>query len=90
MERDLAGAAAASALGLLFLVLGMGLGLSSVSPWSTSGISAKMLGISTIVWLVTTQIMAYGSGGYIAGRLRTKWLFVHTHEVFFVTQRMAF
>src|SRR6185503_20290540 len=27
--------------------------------------------------------MSAGIGGYLAGRLRTKWLRVHTHEVFF-------
>ena len=79
----LAGAAAAAALSLILLVLGMGLGLSSVSPWSQSGISAKALGFSTIVWITVTQLLASGMGGYLAGRLRTKWAGVHTDEVYF-------
>lgn len=67
-----AGAAAAAALSLILVLLGFGLGFSAVSPWADSGISAKGLGISTIVWLAVTQIIASGMGGYIAGRLRVK------------------
>ncbi|MDB5849019.1 MAG: hypothetical protein JWP29_2771, partial [Rhodoferax sp.] len=78
-----AGAAGAAALSLILLVLGVGLGLSSVSPWSQSGISAKALGFSTIVWITVTQLLASGMGGYLAGRLRTKWAGVHTDEVYF-------
>ncbi len=77
------GAFVAAALGLVLLALGAGLGLSSVSPWSNSGASAKALGIGAIVYLTLTQIVAAGMGGYLAGRLRTKWVDVHTDEVFF-------
>jgi hypothetical protein len=78
-----AGAAAAAALSLILLILGMGLGLSSVSPWAHDGVSAKALGISTILWLTLTQLVASGMGGYLAGRLRTKWVEVHKDEVYF-------
>lgn len=78
-----AGAAAAAALSLILLILGTGLGLSSVSPWSQSGVSASTFGLSTILWLAATQLLASGMGGYLAGRLRTKWVSVHTDEVFF-------
>ena len=60
-------------MSLILLVLGVGLGLSSVSPWSQSGISAKALGFSTIVWITVTQLLASGMGGYLAGRLRAVW-----------------
>ena len=79
----LAGAAAAAALSLVLLILGVGLGLSSVSPWAQSGISAAGFGVTTILWVTFTQIIASGAGGYLAGRLRTKWLSVHTDEVYF-------
>ncbi|WP_339526629.1 hypothetical protein [Pseudomonas sp. EA_35y_Pfl2_R111] len=79
----LAGAAAAAALSLILLILGTGLGLSSVSPWVNDGISATTFGVSTILWVTFTQLAAAGMGGYLAGRLRTKWLDVHTDEVFF-------
>ena len=79
----LAGAAAAAALSLILLVLGTGLGLSSMSPWSNQGASASAVGVSTILWLTFTQLAASGMGGYLAGRLRTKWASVHTDEVYF-------
>lgn len=78
-----AGAAAAAALSLILLMLGVGLGLSSVSPWARDGISAGAFGLSTILWLTLTQLLASAMGGYLAGRLRTKWTEVHTDEVYF-------
>lgn len=78
-----AGAAAAAALSLILLILGIGLGLSSVSPWKQDGLSAAAFGASTIAWLTITQLVASGMGGYLAGRLRTKWAAIHTDEVYF-------
>jgi hypothetical protein len=78
-----AGAAAAAALSLILLILGIGLGLSSVSPWAQNGIGAATFGVSTILWISLTQVLASGMGGYLAGRLRTKWVAVHTDEVYF-------
>ncbi len=78
-----AGAAAAAALSLILVLLGFGLGFSAVSPWAHEGLSAKGLGISTIIWLAVTQILASGMGGYIAGRLRVKWANMHGDEVYF-------
>ena len=76
-----AGATAAAALALILLLLGTGLGLSSVSPWAN--ISATSFGLTAILWLTFTQVVAYGMGGYLAGRLRTRWLSVHSDEVYF-------
>lgn len=78
-----AGAAAAAALSLILLILGTGLGFSSISPWSNGGLSATTFGVTTIIWVTLTQLVAAGMGGYLAGRLRTKWLNVHTDEVYF-------
>lgn len=79
----LAGAAGAASLSLILLLLGTGLGLSSVSPWASQGASATTIGVATILWITFTQIAASGMGGYLAGRLRTKWAGVHTDEVYF-------
>ena len=79
----LAGAAGAAALSLILLILGTGLGLSSVSPFSGQGASGTTFGVSTIVWLTLTQLAASGMGGYLAGRLRTRWTATHTDEVYF-------
>ncbi len=78
-----AGAVAAAALSLILLMLGVGLGLSSVSPWARDGVSATTFGVTTILWVTLTQLFASGMGGYLAGRLRTKWTEVHTDEVYF-------
>lgn len=78
-----AGAAAAAALSLILVILGAGLGFAATSPWADEGVSAEALGISTIIWLLLTQILASGLGGYIAGRLRVKWANLHGDEVYF-------
>lgn len=78
-----AGAAAAAALGLILLILGTGLGMTAVSPWANEGISATAFGVTTIVWLTISQLLSSGMGGYLAGRLRTKWPDVARDEVYF-------
>lgn len=78
-----AGAAGAAALSLILVLLGSGLGFSAMSPWADEGASAKTIGISTVVWLALTQIVASGLGGYLAGRLRVKWSNMHGDEVYF-------
>jgi hypothetical protein len=77
------GAFVAAALGLILLTLGTGLGFSAVSPWSNVGASASTVTTAAILWLIFTQIVASALGGYLAGRLRTKWTQVHTDEVYF-------
>lgn len=79
----LAGAAGAASLSLILLVLGTGLGLSSVSPWAMSGIGATTFGVSTILWITLTQVVAAGMGGYLAGRLRNRWVAAQADEVYF-------
>jgi hypothetical protein len=79
----IAGASVAAALSLALVALGTGIGLSSVSPWANSGASASMIGWTAVVWLILMQVIASSMGGYLAGRLRTKWVSVHTHEVYF-------
>jgi hypothetical protein len=78
-----AGAVGAAALSLILILLGTGLGLAAVSPWASDGISGKAAGVSTIVWITVVQILASILGGYLAGRLRSRWVTVHTHEVYF-------
>ncbi len=78
-----AGAAGAAALSLFLMVLGTGLGLSAVSPWRMEGISASTFGVAAVVWLIFSQIAAYGLGGFLAGRLRKKWTYLHSDEMTF-------
>ena len=79
----LAGAVAAAALSLILLMLGVGLGLSAVSPWANYGASATTFGVSTIVWVTVTQLLACAMGGYLAGRLRTRWAGAQADEIYF-------
>jgi hypothetical protein len=79
----LGGAFAAAALALILLALGSGFGLASVSPWPNSGASATAFTIMAAIWLIIVQWVSAALGGYLTGRLRTKWVGVHTHEVFF-------
>jgi hypothetical protein len=78
-----AGAATASAVSLLLLALGSGLGLATAGPWANHGASPFVLTSAMLIWLIVMQWAASGLGGYITGRLRTRWHGVHTHEVFF-------
>jgi hypothetical protein len=79
----LAGAVASCALTLVLLSLGTGLGLSAVSPWGNAGVSATTFKIGTGLYFIVMAMISSAIGGYIAGRLRTKWTGIHTDEVYF-------
>src|SRR3984957_2715389 len=79
----IAGAVVATSASVLLLVLGSGLGLVSTSPWPGSGASAGSVTALAAVWFIAVQWLASGLGGYLTGRLRTKWVGTHDHEVFF-------
>src|SRR6266404_2227688 len=79
----IAGAFAIAAVALILLALGSGLGFASVSPWYHSGPSATTFGVLAAVWLLVVQWFSAALGGYVTGRLRTKWVGVHTDEVYF-------
>jgi hypothetical protein len=79
----IAGAFVAASVSLILLVLGAGLGFAAMSPWPGHGVSATTFSVTTAIWLIVTQWLSAAVGGYIAGRLRTRWIGTHTHEVFF-------
>lgn len=78
-----AGAIVSCALTLVLLAFGIGLGLSVVSPWAGAGVSATTFKIGTGLYLIVIAMLASSIGGYIAGRLRTRWVGVHSDEVYF-------
>src|ERR1035437_9780029 len=78
-----AGAIVSCALTLVVLAFGIGLGLSVVSPWGGSGVSATTFKIGTGLYLVVIAMLSSSIGGYIAGRLRSRWIGVHDDEVYF-------
>ena len=79
----LAGGVGAAAFALILLTLGTGLGLASISPWSTGASNAKAFGFAAVVWVCVTSILTSGLGGYLAGRLRRRWLAVDVDEIHF-------
>src|SRR5450755_4820452 len=79
----LAGSVGAVSATIILLTLGAGLGFASISPWTHSGASATTVGALAAVWFIVVQWLSAGLGGYLTGRLRTRWVGTHTHEVFF-------
>lgn len=79
----IAGAFVAASATLVLVALGSGIGLASISPWHNHGVTVTTFALTGAIWLILTQWISAGLGGYIAGRLRTRWIGTHTHEVFF-------
>jgi hypothetical protein len=79
----IAGAFAMAAIGLILLALGAGLGFASVSPWSNSNPSVTTFGVAAAIWLIVVQWLSAAFGGYLTGRLRTKWVAVPGDEIYF-------
>ena len=79
----IAGGFVTAAVSLILLALGTGLGLSSFSVWSYSSSTATKLGAAAILWMICTHLASSAMGGYLAGRLRTKWSNIHNDEVYF-------
>src|SRR5260370_2935113 len=77
------GGVAAAALTLVLLVFGAGMGFSSISPWSNSGISSETFKVAAGIYLIVVAMLSSTIGGYVAGRLRTKWTGLHTDQVAF-------
>ncbi len=78
-----AGTVGAIALTLTLLALGAALGFASISPWPGVGARPATFTIGAGVWLIVTQWLSAGLGGYLAGRLRVRWPGLHTDEVLF-------
>ncbi len=78
-----AGAFVAAAASLVLIALGSGMGFAAISPWSNHGASFTAFAVTSAIWLIVTQWFSAALGGYLAGRLRTRWMGTHTHEVFF-------
>lgn len=77
------GGLAATGITLILLLLGSGVGVTMVSPWSGQSSSATTIGVTAAIWLVVVQWLSSAIGGYLTARLRTKWVEVHSDEVFF-------
>jgi len=69
----LAGAVLAAALSVTLLSFGTAIGLSAASPWPHSGLSPKVIASLAVFWTMAQQIGSLMIGGYVAGRVRTRW-----------------
>lgn len=78
-----AGAVASLALTLLLLSFGAGMGFAVVSPWGNAGASAKTFEIGTGLFFIVMAMISSSLGGYLAGRLRTRWVGILGPEVLF-------
>ena len=78
-----AGAVAALALSFVLITLCAGFGFAHVAPWSSSRATSAAFTPIVGSLMVCVQVLSCALGGYLAGRLRTKWLNVHSHEVHF-------
>src|SRR6476659_8680833 len=68
-----AGAFLAAAISFVLLTFGAAIGLSATSPWPNSGVSAKVIASIAVFWAMAQQIGAFMAGGYVAGRMRSRW-----------------
>src|SRR4051795_5469593 len=69
----LAGAILAASLSFVLLTFGTAIGLSATSPWPNSGLSAKLIASLAVFWAMAQQIGSIMVGGYVAGRMRSRW-----------------
>ena len=78
-----AGGALAAAISFVLLAFGTAIGLSFVSPWSDAWASTRLIASIAIFWTMAQQIGSAMAGGYIAGRMRSRWGEASDHEVEF-------
>jgi hypothetical protein len=78
-----AGALAAAAIAFVLYSFGSTIGLSLVSPWPNSGLPAKVVAALAVFWAMASQIGSFLAGGYIAGRMRSRWSDAPPHEAEF-------
>jgi hypothetical protein len=59
------------------------MGFAVVSPWGSRGVSSTTFEIGTGLFFIVMAMISSALGGYLAGRLRSKWVGLHTTEVQF-------
>ena len=77
------GALGAIAVSIVLFTAGSGFGLSTVEPWSFANRMPESFAIGAAIWLIVMQWLSSAFGGYLAGRLRAKWIGPRTDEVLF-------
>ena len=78
-----AGGIATAGFSLFLFQLGTGIGLSVANPWASSPPSGTTISVAAGISLCLISIMASALGGFLAGRLRTRWVGLHSDETYF-------
>jgi hypothetical protein len=79
-----AGALVASAVSLILIAFGTAIGLSVASTSPTWRDASPALALLSGLYLLLTAVVSFGVGGYVAGRLRERWISgAHTDVVEF-------
>lgn len=78
-----AGAALASAVSFVLLTFVTSIGFSIVPVGSNSTMSAGLIGSLAALMILAQQIAAFLAGGYVAGRMRSRWMSTTGDEVEF-------
>jgi hypothetical protein len=78
-----AGATASLAVTMILIAFGIGVGFSVISPWGDQGVPATTFTVSAAVYLFCVSMLSSTIGGYLAGRLRTRWASVNENERYF-------
>jgi hypothetical protein len=78
-----AGALAAIGATIILLALAGGTGVAAARPWAFNATPPESFGFWAAAGMIVTQWLASVLGGYMAGRLRKKWVGIRTDEVFF-------
>jgi len=79
----IAGALLAGALSFVFLTFGAAVGLSLVSPHTSDAQTARWVAGLAAFWVLAQQIASFLVGGYVAGRLRSRWQELKPDEIEF-------
>jgi hypothetical protein len=68
-----AGAFVAAAVSVILVAFGAAIGFSVVSSSPTWRDASPALAVASGLYLLLTALLAFGFGGYVAGRLRERW-----------------
>jgi hypothetical protein len=83
IKAILAGATGSIAVTMILVAFGVGVGFSVISPWSGQGVSTTTFTAAAGVYLFVVAMLSSTIGGYLAGRLRSRWAAVNEHERYF-------
>jgi hypothetical protein len=78
-----AGATGSIAITMILVAFGIGVGFTVVSPWNGQGVSGTTFTVAAGIYLFVVAMLSSTIGGYLAGRLRSRWQTVNEHERYF-------